>query len=324
MSLESLKALQSLAQNELNEANERKNNEGGDRIPLVYPVHNGVMRLKFLFKEEAGIVQKKIIRHNIGKEKIACMSMYGEDCPICNEIRRVEDQYGKDCGVYSKYGYKVRGISYAVLVDYDDGMFSESNDPKKGDLILFMYPPSLYNEINNIIVRSGENIESLIASNYGKTIEIKRSQKIGGYPEYSINVYPYGEEKIKETDEEWEEFVNNIPNLKDSMTPANPTEELREKVKAAVEAISVEYASNNVMNPNDKDEDSKVTNVENKNENNGKPISSEVKDESEDIPINKPEPEDSTSSGNPSCFGCHSDTENKCLICPVEADCILG
>lgn len=323
MSLESLKALQNLAQNELNEEeNKKKNREGAGGPPLVYPVENGTMRLKFLYKEEAGIIQKKITRHQIGNDKIPCMSMYGQECPICAEIRRVEEQYGKECGAYAKYGYKTRGISYAVLVDHDPGMFKGNDDPKKGDLILFMYPPSLYNEINNIIVKSGDNIESLVAANLGKTIEITRSQKGGGFPEYKINVYPYGDEKIKETDEEWDDFIANIPNLKEAMTPAYPTDELNDKVRAAVETIASDYASNNVMNPNSTEES---IHTESQNSDNGKSI---AENKSEDSNINKPVEGTSApatnADGKPECFGKHSDTENRCLICPLEADCIIA
>lgn len=317
-----LSKLQQLAQTEIDADNERgSNNNNG--IKLVYPIENGTFRIKLLYKEESNCIQRKVIRHTIGKDKVPCLSMYGQDCPICEAIRNAEDRLGKDCGAYQKYGYKVRGITYAVLMDHDNGMFKDKDSPKKGDLILFMYPPSMYKEINELIVKAGEHIEDLVAKNDGNTIEISRSQKSGGFPEYKINIYPYGTEKFLETDDEYLDFIANLPNINDALVPSNPTEEILEKVRASAESIEIEYSQNSVLNPNDP---SSVNNSQSESE-----VEEQKKESAIDNAMNPPEEVTAgietttteTSGEIPECFGNHDDSATKCLVCPMETDCLL-
>lgn len=235
------------------------------------------------------------------------MSVYGEDCPICAAIKNAEDEYGKECGAWSKYGYKTRGISMAILVDHDAGMFSDKNSPKKGDLILLMYPPTLYNKINEIIVKSGSHLEDLVVNNDGKTIEITRKQKNGGFPEYDVSVYAYGDEKIKDSDEEFDSILDNLQNLNDSLVPNYPNDEIREKVRAAAESIDVEYSSGRVLNPNNPPKEDTDNSI--KADQNGSIANSY--DNSSD------------NSEKPDCFGNHCD-ESKCLVCPFECDCMIA
>lgn len=302
MSKYDLSGLQASAQEELEEAEKNSKREG---FPLVYPVENGTFRIKLLFNPLANTVQRKIIRHQVGKDKVACLSVYGEDCPICSAIRNAEDEHGKECGAWSKYGSKTRGISLAVLIDHDAGMFKGKNDPKKGDIIIFMYPPTLYNKINEIIVKSGSHLEDLVINNEGKTIEITRKQKNGGFPEYDVSVYAYGDEKVRDTDEEFEKLLDELPNLNDQLMPNYPTEEIREKVRAAAESIDAEYASGRVLNPNNPPEE-KEDSI--KNESSGNIANNE------EVPLD--------SSDKPECFGHHCD-ESKCLVCPFECDCMM-
>ena len=71
-----LSRLQQLAKAEIEE-NQKKKENSSNGPKILYPVDNGKFRIKLLYKEEAGIVQKKIIRHNIGNDKIPCLSTYG-------------------------------------------------------------------------------------------------------------------------------------------------------------------------------------------------------------------------------------------------------
>jgi|GEM_PF-2949624 len=301
-----LSGLQASAQEEIDEA--EKKSQGREGLPLVYPVDNGTFRIKLLFNPKANTVQRKIIRHQVGKDKIPCMSVYGEDCPICAAIKNAEEEHGKDCGAWSKYGYKTRGISLAVLVDHDAGMFKNDNSPKKGDTILFMYPPTLYNKINEIIVKSGSHLEDLVVNNKGKTIEVTRKQKNGGFPDYDVSVYAYGDESVKDTDQEFEDLLDSLPDLNEQLMPNYANEEVREKARAAAESIDVEYSSGRVLDPNNPPEDNAV-NSSIKNESSGSIATSS------DNPIDTSE--------KPECFGNHCD-ESKCLVCPFECDCMIA
>lgn len=311
MSKYDLSSLRACAEEEIKE-NEIKNSKSNNGYPLVYPINNGTIRLKLLFNPKSMLVQRKVIRHTVGKNKIPCLSLYGEDCPICNAIKSAEDEHGKDCGAWSKYGSKTRGICFAVLVDHDNNMFNNDKDPNKGDTILFMYPPTLYNKINEIIVKSGAHLEDLVTSNEGKTIEVTRKQKNGGFPDYDVSVYAYGDEKVKETDEEFDELLDSLPDISDQIAPKNVTEELIQQARAAEETINSEYSSNKIMNPNNPPEES---------------VNNETRKSYEDVSNIADDnlPFDSTSGGDkPDCFGHHSDEDQKCLICPMECDCMIS
>lgn len=309
MSKYDLSGLQASAQEEIEE-NEKKTKER-EGFPLVYPIDNGTFRIKLLFNPISNSVQRKITRHQVGKDKIPCMAVYGEDCPICSAIKNAEDEHGKDCGAWSKYGYKTRGISLAVLVDHDAGMFKGNNDPKKGDVILFMYPPTLYNKINEIIVKAGSHLEDLVVNNNGKTIEITRKQKNGGFPEYDVSVYAYGDEKVKETDKEFEELLDSLPDINEQMMPNYPNEEIREKVRAAAESIDVEYASGRVLNPNNPPEENNSSANDSIKQSSSGNISQDISNANNDT------------GDKPECFGNHCD-DSKCLICPFECDCMIS
>lgn len=320
MDLSKLRALQDRAQEEINEDNQRGGNNG---LPLVYPFKNGIFRIKLLFDEKSGLLQRKLIRHNNGKRKIPCLGMYDEECPVCAKVNEIQNEQGRECGVFGKYGYSTKGICHAVLMNDDEHLFSDNDNVKVGDPFIFMYPMSLYKQINDLIVRSGDNIESLLANNNGKTIEIKRSQKGNGPIDYSASIYAYGDEKVRETDEEFKQLLEELPPITDEMSPSNPTEEIRTELQALVETMSQEYAPGNVINPNDESSvnpNTEEKHEENKPKNNGKSF------------MNEPESNESSSSNEtqansgdkPSCFGQHSDTENRCLVCPMEVDCIMA
>lgn len=304
MDLSKLKELQNNAQAEIDEANSRNNNKEGYK--LLYPSENGSFRIKLIFNEKSGLLQRKLIRHTIGKSKLPCLSIYGDECPICQEIRNAEE-IDKECGAFHKYGYKVRGVAYGVLMNHDKGLFNGNNDPKDGEVVLFMYPISLYNKINEVIVKAGDFIEDLVGKNDGKVFEITRSQTGNGPIDYSATVYAYGNMKVRETDEEFEKLINEIPSLSDTIIPSNLTEDDLQKVKSAAETIRAEYVSGKVINPNNPD-----SIKEDNNENNGQSLADAMNP-----------PVEESSDGKPDCYGKHSE-DAKCLACPYEADCIIA
>ena len=317
MDLAKLRELQNNAQKEIDEANERGNNSSNNGYKLLYPHQNGSFRIKLIFNEKSGLLQRKIIRHKVSK--VPCLSMYGEDCPVCREIRNAEESAGKNCGAFQKYGYQVRGISYGVLLDYDKNMFTDSNDPKEGEVVLFMYPVGLYNQINEEIVKSGDFIESLVGKNEGKVFEITRSQNGNGPISYSAHVYAYGDMKVRETDEEFDKLVEEIPNLADSVVPINLTEENLEKARAAAETISAEYISGKVIDP--KNESS--VNKNDSNNDNGKSIEGAMNPPESSAGSNENNVSSSEDDGKPECFKNYAD-DVKCRACPWEVDCLTA
>lgn len=334
MDINKLKALQQKAQEEIDEVNSRSSKREG--LPMLYPHNNGTFRIKLLFCEKSGLLQRKLVRHDSGSRKLPCLSMYGEDCPVCAKVAEIQDSQGRESGVFNKYGYNTKAICHAVLMDDSENAVNSDRQGQDriniGDVFIFMYPMSLYNKINELIVKSGEHITSLLATNEGKTIEISRKQNGNGPIEYNANIYAFGDEKVRETDEEFNALLEGLPALNNEIVSSSPTEDIRNSIKALVESIDTEYISGKVLNPNNKEQSQASMN---KDSNNGgssiaeamnAPVESENQksnglSDKGDMNISIGE---ENNSGHPDCFGKHSDSDSKCLVCPMEVDCMMA
>lgn len=314
--MDAIESLRKLAEEEISESNNRES-ENNNEYRIVYPAEDGKLTLRLLYNLKSRILQRKVIRHDTGKSKVPCMKMYGEDCPICSEINSAEELKGKDCGAWRKYGYKIRGICYAQIINFDGNYFKGKDDPKVGDVVLFMYPATIYKKINDIIKDSGDNLKMMISGNLGVPIVVERKLK-SRFPEYDASIYPWGAIKSfedtqdKTGDEQFDELLMSLPSLSDTIVPALPTEDVRNSVRALSETIRQEYINSNVMNPEDnveeKVEENPVTNLSEL----GKSQNSEVvSNESQD-----------SSSGNPDCFGHRDENDPKCMACPYEIECL--
>lgn len=348
-----LSKVRQLAQEEVDAKNEKSQGNGeSSKYPLVYPAQNGKLVVKLLYNVKSGIVQRKIVRHNGEKEKIPCLQqMYGIECPICVSINQVEQTLGKEMGAWRKYGYKVRGICYAQIMDHEATYFNGEGEPKKGDIVLLMYPASVYDEINRIIIDSGEHLEQLVAQNEGLPIVINRSLKANGIPEYSTSVYPYGKMKsfedstevvdgkpvIKTGDQKFEEVLNEIPNLNESLGVAQYQDDSTiEKANALGETITQEYMGSKIVNPSEPQGTQFANEIPQNMFGEQQAIQNEVNKQAQAQVVvqttTQPILENNTtivseqvSSGNisnrPPCFGQHKDNEKNCLMCPMEDDC---
>jgi len=289
------------------EVEEEKANYGKDysSYPIVYPGENGKLTVRLLYCEKFSGVQRKLVRHTTEKQKVPCMQMYGEDCPICKAVSNAETLKGKESGVFKKYGWKVRGICYAVIDSYDPVYFKGKDDPKRGDIVVLMYPKMVYNEINNILLNAGEHLDNLLAYNTGSPIVIERSQKQSNQPpQYKVSVYPYGTSKIFEDDKTWEETLASLPNLGDELIPALPTEEMREKVRAFTDTVNQEYIKDAVVNPTPETSSTRTV---------SQPATSGVTTQETKC--------DQCAPGK-DCFGHHVEDKNECLTCLEEDLCI--
>lgn len=302
-------ALIQQAKAEMDSSNGNRN--VGTQYPIVYPHVDGKLTLRILFNNKAQCVQRQVIRHETeSKEKIPCLQAYGTDCPACNAVKEISDLLGKDSGVFKKYGYKARGICYAVIVDHDNTYFTKPNDPKKGDVILFMYPKTVYEKINKIVFEAGENLESVIAKNDGIPVIVTRSTGTNGFPQYDVAVFPYGTRRCFEDDEnglgqdKFDNLLENLPNISEMVMPAQPTEEVLDKNRALADLIRQKYVSSTVVNPVGANPASMAQAGINPTANNGQPISTNP----------------TANTGKPSCYG-QFDNSAKCSDCIFESDC---
>lgn len=291
----------------------KSSDQGGNGYPIVYTGENGKLTIRLLYNMKAGIVQRMITRHDSGKGKIPCLQAYGEECPVCSAISSVEAVKGKEIGAFRKYGFKKRGFCFAKIIDHEATYFRGENDPKKGDVVMLMYPKTVYDQISKIIFEAGsDNIDKILSNNDGIPIIIERSQKKGGFPEYSVHTYSYGSVKAfnePDGDKKFEELLESLPDLNESIVPAYPNEEVRNSNKALADTIIQEYMNSNIVNPGDTV----------KSEPKEPAVSNAAAMVSSTVTTNDYVSEDGD---KPDCFGKYDDS-SKCLVCPHDQNCYL-
>lgn len=309
-----LEAIRNQAEEEINSRRGEGEGGSGSQYPVVYPGENGKLTLRLLYNPKANTVQRKIVRHG----KVACMSVYGEKCPVCDAIAQVKEVKGEDSGVSRKYGYKVRGVCYAQIVDHEATYFKGDNDPKKGDVITFIYPLTVFKGISDKIFESGDNLNKLISENEGLPIVVKRTQEGKGFPNYSVEVFPYGTSKMfkddseKTGEEKFDELLESLPSLHEAFIPNLPNDEVRNANTALAETIIQEYLSSNTVNPNDSDVPSETPRQEDSKK--AEAVRAAISEETANV--------SNVSSGDkPECFGKHMNGDRKCMLCPIEPEC---
>ena len=293
------------------EKNMRTEDNGNNvsKYPVIYPFKNGSIIIRLLYNPKAGINQRSVIRHDVNdKEKVVCYHTYNAqgytECPVCEAIKYATSILGKDnTTIPRRYARKDRGVCYAQLVDFSDGYFGTTDkDPKKGDIIQFIYPKTVRSKIADIILNAGvENASKLVSDYKGMKIKITRSTGTNGFPNYDVTVDAFGGTyQSAESQEAFDELLYSIPNLYDAVVPAEPTEEMLQKTKELAEVIKQEVASNTVVNPN-----------------------TELKPETK--PNNFGNVAETVHADNkPDCFGQFDSNSSKCSSCIYEPDCFIS
>lgn len=323
VSSEDLKALKDTISAEVEEDATSSRGESS-AYPLLYPRDDGKYILRLLYNVKGKVVQRRIIRHQSAKTKCTCLQSYGYDCPVCEAINEIESVLGKESGVFSKYGYKTRGICYAQVVDIPASYQTGEHPIKPGDVVLLMYPKSLYTSISKILIDSGDYLGKIVAENDSIPIVLERSTKPGGFPDYSIALYPYGSSKAYESDEKYDEVLSEIPNILETICPQYPTDDVMKAARAMADTIKEEYLKSTVVNPSDDgvpftmDQTETEKAVNNVSTASATEVISKIADESD-------KEEDTSaqeaSSENPSCFGHYEFGQRKCLLCMQDMQC---
>lgn len=320
-----LTSLMRQAEEEVKNADSKNGSGNSNGYPLVYPGEKGKITFRILYNIKSQTIHRKVIRHG----KLPCMSVYGEECPVCTAIKNAEEVKGKECGAFGKYGYKVRGICYAKVTDADSAY---SDRFEVGDTIILMYPKTVYEAINKIIVDAGPNLEKIVSHNDGIPLVLETTQKNNSFPDYDVHLFPYGSQilfKEANGEELFDKLLEEIPSLSDTIISKFPTEEDRQKVKAMAETITQEYIYGNVVNPDDElPFKAEEPNNDTKSVNpafTGTPQSQQDTTVSDTTSGNNVQNSSATEvpEGVPECYGKHSDTDNKCLICTQESQCFM-
>ena len=229
-----------------------KGGSGGIGFKTVYPFANGRLEFRLIGNEPSGLLYRELVFHEYWsdnkKQKVPCLRhMYNVDCPICNAVSNVQDTLD-DKDVFSKYGFKKQGVMFAKLISVNpDNYFGDTRNPAKpGDIVLFMFPKSVINELRNLIVEYSEDLENIFANNVARTVTLKVGTQANGFPEYSF--YVKGSNDTLCVDMQgnpdqtaFNEFMMKLPNLKEVKFPSSPDENMGNIHRTVVEEINRKY-----------------------------------------------------------------------------------
>lgn len=305
---------------------EAANNVSNGGYKTLYPFANGRFELKLIGCEKSNMIYRELTFHEQqvqnGKIKIPCLhAMYGEKCPICDMVSKVQDVTG-DQNVFRKYGYKKRGIMFAKLVNVEPANYfgDNNNPPKPGEVVLFMFPKSLINNLRETILEYSDNLESLCASNESNVVTLKVSTGTNGFPQYNLYVKNLKDAMFKDENGDpdsnaYNEFITNLPDLSEMKFPSKPNEQIMNNVRALVEEINNNYFGGSV-NVEIKPLDS--SNGDEPSETNVWPNNKVKTDELNNV---NNESNETLSMDKPECY-MHNRYDDECAKCPFESTCI--
>ena len=327
------------------------NSEGNPR--LVYP-GMGILKVKLLYNPKSNLVSRLIKRHKVGNSNYTCLGMYGQDCPICKINESIKNATGMDMW---KFNPKNRGISYAQYVGSDNYTW-DGEPPKVGELILLMYPWTVYQDINRLISTAGVHAEELIAKNEGKVINITHYRE-NSQEKYKCEIDAFADTfKTCDNDQDFENFINNLPDLNETIVPSTLNETTLKSVTEASEALAREYlrgtqnSMNGGFNSTQLNPQNNVVTVGNQQYVNvngqllpimntsvqnvppvvpqmtpqvppmNPPVSSTDEPPFSDSKIVPQKPTNGNGQSMPECFGKHQENDPKCLACINEIQCM--
>ena len=328
---------------------EESDGNGDYEYDLLYPFHEGKLKVRLLFNKESKTAMREILRHRVdtddGTIKNPCLKQFGKECRTCQAVENVNN--AKDMDLWQNSANK-RGISFVQFIGaegYPDG----ADLPDKGETIILMYPRQVYLDLNEIITDNSDKIEKILTDYDGMQINIKRSEA-NDRVDYKAIVDPFEtfksvslteKEKQKlDSKEEAEQLLQKkMDNLLEDLTPleevvypADFRDDYRQTdIELAKEIEKKHLGTTSISTENQsRVDESPLDNNENHSSNSQEAVVEETQTD------NEPEVENTQeeSSGGeeveyggdkPPCFGDHyaegSHNEDECLICNHEVQC---
>ena len=327
------------------EASKASSGGGGTGFKTVYPFSNGRLEFKFIGNEPSGMLYRELVFHEYWsdnkKQKVPCLKhMYGMECPICQMVEKVQSVID-DKQVWSKYGFKTQGIMFAKLLGYQpDNYFGDAkNPPKPGDIVVFMFPKSVINELRNLIIEYSDEIDTLFTENTTRNVTLKVETLANGFPGYTFFVKNNQttlcvDENGNPDQAAFNEFMIKMPNLKDIKFPKEPTEEINKTHQVVVEEMTRKYFGDTAVTESFKSaapmNEAPIAQYANTNTTTNKVIDNSFEEsalnvtetpiQSNPVVNESSQPKDERGE-KPPCFG-NNEYNEKCANCPWDPDCV--
>lgn len=199
----------------------------------------GTLKVKLLYNPKSNAFGRITKKHVIDKARAICLSMYNEECPICKTVESIKNATGQDIW---KFNARTRAITFAQYVGSSNCTWTKENaEPKIGEIVILMYPWSVYQDINRLLVNCGSNAEQLIATNVGKVVNISRWQE-GGMTKYKCEIDAFAPEyQSAESEEAFVKMLNDLPSLEELNCPAKLTEDIVKNTTEVADSLAREY-----------------------------------------------------------------------------------
>lgn len=294
---------------------ESSNSTGGYKYSLLYP-NTGTVNVRLLFNPSSGLITRLIHRHTIGDNKVPCMKTWGEECPICKLINEIEGATGLSLGSLKS---KSRGISLVQFINATYPVGTQKSPINPGDVILMMYPWSVYKALNEYIAQIASTPTGMIEAftkleAYAVGITKTADNK------YQVVPNPYMKYRSPgvNTDEEFCKFIESIESLSDQILPVAPTEEVVNSINLAVETLTNQYlnVSPTVVPGSYSNAEPTTFNMASPNIPTNTPPTIE---DLQELPFDMHAPVNTTMP-TPACFGKHVGSP-ACMMCPAELSC---
>jgi hypothetical protein len=213
---------------------------GNSDLPRILYPGDGSVSVRLLFNPSSNSVMRLIRRHKTDKnEKIICASQYHEDCPLCKAIENINSMTGNDLWTLKS---RVTGIAYAQYISCSQGYdWGSYGAPKEGDLVVLMFPWSLYKELSGIIQRSGEHANELLTTAQGRVITITRG-KDGSRVSYKAEINAFAPlYESRSSQEEFDNWLVSMDNLNSVIVPEMMPSDLLMKLQIEADSLMARY-----------------------------------------------------------------------------------
>jgi hypothetical protein len=201
------------------EVKEQQESRGSGSLDL-YP-GDGKTIVRVLFNPKSGTAFRSVKRHwsEASKKHIACLSMYGMECPIC---KAVSDYAATGADPGWKYNAQDRVMAYVTFEGADK---PAEKGPKVGSNCLFIMPKSVGAELQMKISAYPDKINEFLTDPDGFRWMVNKSVA-GGFTEYKVEMDPFTKAKTAKDEKEMATILEGLPDLNEAKFPSKPTDEM--------------------------------------------------------------------------------------------------
>lgn len=323
-------ALAKQAQDAINNSNNANNTSF--KYALVYP-GQGDLSVRLLYNPASSLVSRLISRHNIQSGnstiKVPCLRTYGQECPICKVLKDIKAATGQEL---TSFRSQTRAISFAQYVSSSYNINEGRSTPiNPGDVILLMYPWTVYGDIQSYISEvastpSGMTEAFTRASGY--VTKITR----GSDNKYTVTNSPFSKFESAKSDEEFLKIIEGVESLNEQVLSSAITEEMTAQINGVVNDLTTRYLvpqapqvptygqpmnAGQVYAQQPPQYPQQTMNV---GPNMTMPTQAQYPPNPQSAPVMQ-SPNVAPQSANPECFGKYDPSSDTCLICPNELSC---